>query len=333
MAVHFVGQHVHGSVLGCVAAVTIAAALAGCSTGHRAGAPLTSIATGSGPASTPAASSPSAPSAGAPGAADPAASSRAGVQSSAPATPKPSLATPAPATPAPATPAPKPAVTQSSSPSARKSVPPPAPKPTAPPPLLVEQLASVGNAQQVVVVTSTNWTTSVATLQTFAKDAAGWHAASAAMPAFIGRAGFSADKHEGDLKTPAGKFGFGIMFGQRANPGVKFPYRVPDSQSVWVDDSSTPSYNTWQQNAALTGEHLASSGFSRPYAYAAVIAYNSNPVVPGKGSAIFLHVSTGGGTAGCVSLNQPQLLQVLRWLDPAKNPIIVMGPSSVIRQY
>jgi L,D-peptidoglycan transpeptidase YkuD (ErfK/YbiS/YcfS/YnhG family) len=202
-----------------------------------------------------------------------------------------------------------------------------------PAPLLVEQLASVGNAQQVVVVTSANWTTSVATLQTFAKDAAGWHAVFGAMPAFIGRAGFSADKHEGDLKTPAGKFGFGIMFGQRANPGVKFPYRVPDSQSVWVDDSSTPYYNTWQQNAALTGEHLASSGFSRSYAYAAVIAYNSNPVVPRKGSAIFLHVSTGGGTAGCVSLNQSQLLQVLRWLDPAKNPVIVMGPSSVIRQY
>jgi L,D-peptidoglycan transpeptidase YkuD (ErfK/YbiS/YcfS/YnhG family) len=222
------------------------------------------------------------------------------------------------AAPKPTTPAPKPP-------------PPPQPKPT--PPLLVQQLADVGNARQVVIVTSSSWTTDVATLQTFEKDTAGWHAVFPAMPAHIGRAGFSADKHEGDLKTPAGRYGFGTMFGQRANPGVKFPYRQADSQSVWVDDVNSPYYNTWQENAALSGEHLASSGYSTAYAYAAAIAYNVNPIVKGKGSAIFLHVSTGGGTAGCVSVAQSSLLQVLRWLDPAKAPVIVMGPTSVIRQY
>jgi L,D-peptidoglycan transpeptidase YkuD (ErfK/YbiS/YcfS/YnhG family) len=209
----------------------------------------------------------------------------------------------------------------------------PAPQPKPPAPLLVQQLADVGNARQVVIVTSSSWTTDVATLQTFEKDTAGWHAVFPAMPAHIGRAGFSADKHEGDLKTPAGKYGFGTMFGQRANPGVKFPYRQADSQSVWVDDVNSPYYNTWQENAALSGEHLASSGYSTAYAYAAAIAYNVNPIVKGKGSAIFLHVSTGGGTAGCVSVAQSSLLQVLRWLDPAKAPVIVMGPTSVIRQY
>jgi L,D-peptidoglycan transpeptidase YkuD (ErfK/YbiS/YcfS/YnhG family) len=199
--------------------------------------------------------------------------------------------------------------------------------------LLVQQLASVGNAQQVVIVTSSGWSTDIATLQTFQKDAAGWHAVFPAMAAHIGRAGFSADKHEGDLKTPAGSYGFGTMFGQRASPGVKFPYRVADSQSVWVDDPSSGFYNTWQENAALSGEHLAAAGFSTSYAYAVDIAYNTNPVVPGKGSAIFLHVTTGGGTAGCVSIAQSNLLEILRWLDPSRSPIIVMGPTSVIRQY
>jgi L,D-peptidoglycan transpeptidase YkuD (ErfK/YbiS/YcfS/YnhG family) len=47
--------------------------------------------------------------------------------------------------------------------------------------------------------------------------------------------------------------------------------------------------------------------------------------VPGAGSAIFLHVSTGGATAGCVSLPSASLLAVLRWLDPAQQPRIVMG--------
>ena len=191
----------------------------------------------------------------------------------------------------------------------------------------------MGNAQQVVIVTSSSWSTDVATLQTFEKDAGVWHAVFPAMAAHIGRDGFSADKHEGDLKTPSGSYGFGTMFGQRASPGVKFPYRVADSQSVWVDDPSSPFYNTWQENAALTGEHLAAAGYATSYAYAVDIAYNTNPVVPGKGSAIFLHVSTGGGTAGCVSIAQSNLLEVLRWLDPARSPIIVMGPTSVIKQY
>jgi len=199
--------------------------------------------------------------------------------------------------------------------------------------LLVAQLADVGNARQVVIVTSAGSTTDVATLQTFEHDASGWRAIFPAMAAHIGRAGFSADKHEGDLKTPEGKYGFGTMFGQRPNPGVMFPYRQADAQSVWVDDVTSPHYNTWQENAALSGEHLASSAYATAYAYAVDIAYNTSPVVPGKGSAIFLHVSTGGGTAGCVSVAQANLLKVLRWLDPAKNPVIVMGPESVIRRY
>jgi L,D-peptidoglycan transpeptidase YkuD (ErfK/YbiS/YcfS/YnhG family) len=38
--------------------------------------------------------------------------------------------------------------------------------------------------------------------------------------------------------------------------------------------------------------------------------------VPGRGSAIFLHDSTGVATNGCVSLARPELLLVLRWLRP-----------------
>ena len=63
------------------------------------------------------------------------------------------------------------------------------------------------------------------------------------------------------------------------------------------------------------------------YDYGAVIAYNTARI-PGLGSAIFLHVSTAGPTAGCVSLPAAQLLQVLRWLDPARQPRIVLGVAT-----
>ena len=51
------------------------------------------------------------------------------------------------------------------------------------------------------------------------------------------------------------------------------------------------------------------------YNYVQVIGYNEKRT-PGRGSAIFLHVSTGRATAGCVSLKQSSLLRILRWEKP-----------------
>jgi L,D-peptidoglycan transpeptidase YkuD (ErfK/YbiS/YcfS/YnhG family) len=61
------------------------------------------------------------------------------------------------------------------------------------------------------------------------------------------------------------------------------------------------------------------------YRHLAVIAFNSDPVVPGRGSGIFLHASTGRPTLGCISLPLPQLLTVLRWLRPTSAPLIAIG--------
>ena len=70
------------------------------------------------------------------------------------------------------------------------------------------------------------------------------------------------------------------------------------------------------------------------YRYLAVIDYNTHPIVPGRGSGIFLHVSASGrATLGCVSLTRAQLVTVLRWLDPAASPAIVIGTAATIRDY
>jgi L,D-peptidoglycan transpeptidase YkuD (ErfK/YbiS/YcfS/YnhG family) len=314
----------------CVAAVACAATLAACTSSRT---PNSATATTHSPVSDSAperGSSPAASEAAGSSADTAAGVSSAGAVVSTPGSASSSASTQALA----ATAKPSPRTGPTASPTASVKPKPSATVAPAPPqPLLVEQLANVGNAQQVVIVTSTGWGTSHATLQTFEKDAGKWRAVFPATPALIGRSGFSANRTEGDGTTPTGRYGFGTMFGQQPNPGVAFPYRRPDAQSVWVGDSTSPFYNTWQENAALVGEHLASASYARPYAYAAVINFNATPVVPYKGSAIFLHVSTGSATAGCVSIAQSSLLPVLRWLDPAKAPVIVMGPSSVIRQY
>jgi L,D-peptidoglycan transpeptidase YkuD (ErfK/YbiS/YcfS/YnhG family) len=59
-----------------------------------------------------------------------------------------------------------------------------------------------------------------------------------------------------------------------------------------------------------------------------VIAFNTSPVVPGRGSGIFLHVSTGRPTLGCVSLPLSQLVATLHWLRPSAAPRIAIGTTA-----
>jgi len=51
-----------------------------------------------------------------------------------------------------------------------------------------------------------------------------------------------------------------------------------------------------------------------------VIEYNADPVVPGRGSAIFIRVDVGRPTNGCVSLPEADLFALLRLLRPAGAP-------------
>jgi L,D-peptidoglycan transpeptidase YkuD (ErfK/YbiS/YcfS/YnhG family) len=69
------------------------------------------------------------------------------------------------------------------------------------------------------------------------------------------------------------------------------------------------------------------------YRHLAVIDYNTRPIVPGRGSGIFLHVSHGNATLGCVSLPLSQLVRLLRWFDPADHPLIVIGTRKTIRKF
>jgi L,D-peptidoglycan transpeptidase YkuD (ErfK/YbiS/YcfS/YnhG family) len=60
-----------------------------------------------------------------------------------------------------------------------------------------------------------------------------------------------------------------------------------------------------------------------------VIDFNYRKPVYGRGSGIFLHVGSGGPTAGCISLRESDLIPVLRWMRPDTR--IVVGPVSYLR--
>jgi L,D-peptidoglycan transpeptidase YkuD (ErfK/YbiS/YcfS/YnhG family) len=138
----------------------------------------------------------------------------------------------------------------------------------------------------------------------------------------LGSGGLSSRKHEGDGATPTGTFRFGAtMYGVEPSPGVAFAYHRLTCGDWWDEDPRSPTYNRFVHvgcgvNPAFAGGSEALWRIVPQYRYFAVIDYNAEPIVPGRGSAIFLHVSTGRPTAGCVSLPEQQLLRVLRWLRP-----------------
>lgn len=189
-------------------------------------------------------------------------------------------------------------------------------------------LAGVGAAGQAIVVTAPRYGSTTATFTAYEREGGAWRVAFGPWSANVGTRGLAPpdEKREGDGRTPSGVYGFDFFFGVAADPGVRFPYRQVTSRSiVWDDDPSSPRYNTWvdldQQPAGTEPEPM----YARPvYDYGAVIAYNTART-PGLGSAIFLHVSNGGPTAGCVALPADRLVPVLRWLDPAQSPRIVLG--------
>jgi len=192
-----------------------------------------------------------------------------------------------------------------------------------------------GDAEQLVVVTAPTWSSTSGSLTTYEKVGGHWRIVHAALPARLGRSGFSADHHEGDGTTPAGSFPLTGIMGRQPDPGVRFPYRQLLPGDCWVSDASSPSYNqlVTASPCVKPNEDMYAIGIG-PYRYLATVGYNVDPVVPGLGSAIFLHrhqYDSAGrtvATSGCVSLSEADLLAVLRWLDPSRHPRILMGPDS-----
>jgi len=125
-------------------------------------------------------------------------------------------------------------------------------------------------------------------------------------------------------RTPAGTHTLTQSFGIKANPGTRLPFFQVDRFDWWNGDSTHPGYNTRHRGwtAPPNSEHLLSYG--KAYWYSVVMDYNIERV-PYAGAAFFLHVATGEPTGGCVSVSEAAMVEIMRWLDPAKAPVITIG--------
>ena len=207
------------------------------------------------------------------------------------------------------------------------------------PPTLANELDSTGAATQLVTVVAARIASTQGSLRLWRKTNGCWVPVAGPWPAWLGQRGVSEHKREGDRRTPAGSFGFlPTMYGIAPSPGVRYRYHRIVCGDWWVEDPRSPWYNRFRHVRCgskppfrVTSEDMSRSPTA--YRHLAVIAYNTRPVVPGRGSGIFLHASTGRPTLGCVSLPLSSLLLTLRWLRPASRPLIVIGTAAQIRRF
>lgn len=152
--------------------------------------------------------------------------------------------------------------------------------------------------------------------------------------ASLGKSGIvaSAQKREGDGATPAGFYRLGQLFSYESSIQTRIPFMQVTREDKWIDDSTSPDYNKHVRGAtqATSYENLLLSSID--YKYCMVIEYNTSPVVKGKGSAIFFHVTSDQypPTAGCVAVKEQDMLRILSWLDPNKKSTLVSFRSSPI---
>jgi L,D-peptidoglycan transpeptidase YkuD (ErfK/YbiS/YcfS/YnhG family) len=190
---------------------------------------------------------------------------------------------------------------------------------------------SAGSAAQVITVVASAQSDTEGTLQAWRRAGAGWRRVGPAVHAWLGTAGMTPHPSEQLSAVPMGSHPLTQAFGHDANPGTALPYLHTNPADWWISQPG-PLYNTVQDCSSrcsftqgAPNEHLY---YETPfYNFAVVIDYNRAPVRQGAGSAFFLHVSVGAPTQGCVSIDQSQLVRILRWLQPSAHPRILIGTS------
>lgn len=99
-------------------------------------------------------------------------------------------------------------------------------------------------------------------------------------------------------------------------PATGLPAAPLSPNDGWCDDVADASYN---RQVSLPYPARAERLWRRDglYDLIVVLGYNDHPVIPGKGSAVFLHAAKPGypPTQGCVAVARAELLQILESCD------------------
>jgi len=137
----------------------------------------------------------------------------------------------------------------------------------------------------------------------------------------VGRSGLASNKREGDGTSPIGSWPIRQIF-YRADrldkaPSKAFTCTAIARQDGRCDAPDHPDYNRPVQ-LPFAASHEEMWRDDHLYDVVVVLGHNDDPVVPGAGSAVFLHVARPeySPTAGCAALSAEDLLEFLALAGP-----------------
>ncbi|HUO22856.1 MAG TPA: L,D-transpeptidase family protein [Caulobacteraceae bacterium] len=142
------------------------------------------------------------------------------------------------------------------------------------------------------------------------------------VPCALGKGGVipASDKREGDGASPIGVWPLRRVL-YRADRGPRprtaLPVQAIQPEDGWCDAPADPRYNQPVTHPyPASAEHLwREDGL---YDLVVVLGHNDDPIVPGLGSAIFLHLAKPdyAPTEGCVALARSDLERLLAIAQP-----------------
>jgi L,D-peptidoglycan transpeptidase YkuD (ErfK/YbiS/YcfS/YnhG family) len=142
----------------------------------------------------------------------------------------------------------------------------------------------------------------------------------------VGRGGLAQKQREGDGVTPVGSWPLRRVLyrpDRIAPPRCVLPVAPLVSHDGWCEAPDDPDYN---RLVRLPHRATAESMWRDDHLYdvVVVVGYNDEPVIAGRGSAIFIHLARADftPTAGCVALALSDLLEAIAQLNPNDRIIV-----------
>ena len=204
--------------------------------------------------------------------------------------------------------------------------------------------------KQLLVVTTKSWSTPTGSLQRYERHDTSWQKVGNKINIKLGRNGLGWGigqhevpkdakimKKEGDGKAPAGIFKLKQAFGY-APFKIEYPYEVYKETDHCVDDVNSKFYNKIVDSTKIERDYKSHERMKFPkdyYKYGIVVDHNGitegAKSKKGAGSCIFIHIKNVP-TASCTVMNESEIQEVLRWLDPTAEPLLVQGTQKDIHR-
>lgn len=201
---------------------------------------------------------------------------------------------------------------------------------------------------QLIVGLAPDWNSSKGQLYLLEKSGENWRRFAGPLAVLFGKNGLAwgtgiagqneqgLRKHERDGRAPAGIFRIGEVFtyDSKLPPGANYPFHQVTEADVWSDDPRSPNYNRHividPKNPPDNYSHEKMRGGDFAYRWLIEIRHNSNPPVPGDGSAIFFHIRRGVDrpTTGCTTMAEENLVHLITWLRQGKHPCYALLTES-----